>query len=1234
MYDISKLTSKYQIKTKLMSTFSMVILIACVLAVYCAFTLTKLGGKVEVLSKEDIPMVVSLSKLAAAQLSQQVDVERMARHGSLAASDRKYQAAYNNDVVHFDDQTQGVLEQFGKAESLLTTSLSHANTAEQKRKLELIRQGVISLKVDYNGYLDTVSTLKEALERNPAGSVANQLLIDIEQRSDSIVANAASLKGEIEEFTAEVANMAQSVVSQALQILATLIAIAAAFGVLVMLPIVKDVINSIRNAVKLADTVESRVNASEFSKPLDIEQRSDEIGQLFGSFKKLYSNVKEFSEASSEAMARGEQLAEENAKQLEGILKAQAVIEFEPNGTIVSANKTFLGAMGYDLSEIKGRHHRMFCEESYAASSDYKSFWNDLAAGEHKTGEFKRIAKGGREVWITASYNPISDINGKIVKVIKVAQDATAQKLSNANFEGQLAAINKAQAVIEFHMDGTIITANDNFLAALGYTLDEIQGKHHRMFCDEETRTSPQYQQMWDKLNRGEFEAGEFKRITKTGEEIWINATYNPIFDLNGNPFKVVKFATAVTEQKLKNADYQGQIAAIGKAQAVIEFNMDGTIITANDNFLAALGYTLDQIQGKHHRMFCDEKTRTSPQYHEMWDKLNRGEFEAGEFKRITSTGEEIWINATYNPIFDLNGNPFKVVKFATAITEQKLKNADYEGQISAIHRAQAVIEFKPDGTIITANDNFCEALEYGLDGIIGRHHRMFVDKEEVASKEYAQFWQDLADGQIKSGEFKRFTRTGKEIWISATYNPIFDLNGNCYKVVKFAQDITEQKLKNTDYAGQIEAISKSQGVIEFDMSGHVTMVNDNFLSVVGYERDEVIGRHHRMFATPEYRNSVEYVAFWEKLNRGEYETGEFERLNKHGESIWIQASYNPIIDVNGKPVKVVKYATDITQQKRGLNDVVQVLRCVSSGDLTKTITNEYTGVFDQLKRDVNTTVTKLQEVIQNVRFGATAIDQASEEVSSTAKLLSEGSAQQASSVETTSSSIAEMSASITQNSDNARMTNEIAGGAATSAQEGGEAVKDTVSAMTQIASKIGIIEDIAYQTNILALNAAIEAARAGEHGKGFAVVAAEVRKLAERSQVSASEISKLASNSVTIAQKAGGLLEEMVPSINQTATLVQDIASASNEQSLGAGQIADAMSQLDRVTQQTAASSHELASTAESLLDQSRSLIKQIGFFQIATSAVKESDVAAPAAVAGPKAASGSDGSQFSRFE
>ena len=186
------------------------------------------------------------------------------------------------------------------------------------------------------------------------------------------------------------------------------------------------------------------------------------------------------------------------------------------------------------------------------------------------------------------------------------------QQRINMDLTGQIAAISKAQAVIEFNMDGTVITANDNFLKALGYTLDEIKGKHHSMFVDEAYRQSSDYKEFWAKLNRGEYEAAEYKRIGKGGREVWIQASYNPILDLNGKPFKVVKYATDVTRQKLTNADYQGQIAAISKAQAVIEFNMDGTVITANDNFLKALGYTLDEIKGKHHSMFVDEAYRQS----------------------------------------------------------------------------------------------------------------------------------------------------------------------------------------------------------------------------------------------------------------------------------------------------------------------------------------------------------------------------------------------------------------------------------------------------------------------------------------------------------------------------------------------------------------------------------------------------------------------------------------------
>ena len=212
----------------------------------------------------------------------------------------------------------------------------------------------------------------------------------------------------------------------------------------------------------------------------------------------------------------------------------------------------------------------------------------------------------------------------------------------NADLAGKVAAVSKSQAVIEFELDGTIITANENFLSVLGYRMEEIQGKHHRMFVDDTYRQSPAYREFWAKLNRGEFDAGEFKRIGKGGKEVWINASYNPILDRSGKPVKVVKFATDITAVKLKNADYEGQLAAISKAQAVIEFNLDGTIITANDNFLSTLGYSLDEVKGKHHSLFVDSAYRVSAEYRQFWTDLNAGKFQAAEYKRFGKGGKEV----------------------------------------------------------------------------------------------------------------------------------------------------------------------------------------------------------------------------------------------------------------------------------------------------------------------------------------------------------------------------------------------------------------------------------------------------------------------------------------------------------------------------------------------------------------------------------------------------------------
>jgi methyl-accepting chemotaxis protein len=366
--------------------------------------------------------------------------------------------------------------------------------------------------------------------------------------------------------------------------------------------------------------------------------------------------------------------ASQNAvAQAAAISKSQAVIEFNMDGTIITANKNFLDALGYQLEEIKGKHHSMFVPPAVRDSADYRTFWANLNRGEYQAAEYKRIAKGGREIWIQASYNPIFDRGGKPCKVIKFATDITAQKIRSMEDAGKIAAIGRAQAVIEFNLDGTIITANDAFLKTLGYSLGEIQGKHHGMFVAPAERDSAAYREFWASLNRGEYQSAEYKRFGKGGKEVWILASYNPILDDAGKPLKVVKFASDITEQKLKTANFAGQIEAIGKSQAVIEFNMDGTVIDANENFLHTLGYSLPEIKGQHHSMFVTPQERQSDAYREFWASLNRGEFQAAEYERVGKGGKKVWIQASYNPIRDLNGKPYKVVKYATDVTKQVL---------------------------------------------------------------------------------------------------------------------------------------------------------------------------------------------------------------------------------------------------------------------------------------------------------------------------------------------------------------------------------------------------------------------------------------------------------------------------------------------------------------------------------------------------------------------------------
>jgi methyl-accepting chemotaxis protein len=375
------------------------------------------------------------------------------------------------------------------------------------------------------------------------------------------------------------------------------------------------------------------------------------------------------------------------------------------------------------------------------------------------------------------------------------------------DLRAELAAISRSQAMIEFAMDGRILTANENFLRAMGYRLDEIKGQNPSLFMPEAERNSAEYRQFWVELGRGEFRAGEFKRLGKGGREVLLQASYNPILDSARRPIKVVKIATDVTKARMESADFAGQVKAMRRS-AVIEFGLDGTILTANENFLRAMGYTLPEIVGQRHALFVAAADRDSPVSRDFWAALGRGEFRSGEFKRIAKGGREVWLNATYNPILDPGGKPCKVVKFGTDVTKARLENANFRGQLQAINRSQAVIEFGPDGTIRTANENFLRATGYALTDLVGRYHSMLVDRAERDGAEYRSFWTRLAAGEFRSGEFRRIKKDGGQIWLRATYNAILDLNGKPFKGAKFASDVTAQVVARERFNELIESVA------------------------------------------------------------------------------------------------------------------------------------------------------------------------------------------------------------------------------------------------------------------------------------------------------------------------------------------------------------------------------------------------------------------------------------------
>ncbi len=402
----------------------------------------------------------------------------------------------------------------------------------------------------------------------------------------------------------------------------------------------------------------------------------------------------------------------------------------------------------------------------------------------------------------------------------------------------------------------------------------------------------------------------------------------------------------------------------------------------------------------------------------------------------------------------------------------------------------------------------------------------------------------------------------GREIWIQASYNPVFK-NGKPYKVVKFATDITEVKKKAVEDAGKLDAISRSQAVIEFLPSGEILTANENFCNALGYTLPEITGKHHSMFCDPAYTRTEEYSSFWRRLAEGEFIANEFVRYGKGGKEIWIQAAYNPIVGTDGKVYKVVKFATDVTERMSAISQLGGALRRLSEGDLTQTVETAFVPSMEQLRNDFNAAISKLRETLTTIGENTAAIAAGSREIGASANSFSKRTEKQAASIEETAAALEQITTTVNDSSHRAGEAGRLVEQTKQGAEQSGIVVRKAVSAMGQIEQSsreitniIGVIDDIAFQTNLLALNAGVEAARAGEAGKGFAVVAQEVRELAQRSASAAKEIkalintsSDLVKNGVELVGQTGKALEQIVVQVadinSNVAAIVEGIEGA-----------------------------------------------------------------------------------------
>ena len=560
-----------------------------------------------------------------------------------------------------------------------------------------------------------------------------------------------------------------------------------------------------------------------------------------------------------------------------------------------------------------------------------------------------------------------------------IAIDALTGHDPDEQVIAELAAIRRSQAVVEFDLNGRIIDANPRFLTMMGYTLEELVGNHHRLFVAPAEHDGDDYRQFWTTLAAGDFVVAEFKRIRKNGGVVWIQGSYNPVFDKNGHLYKIIKFATDISAAKLKSADDAGQIAAIDLTQAVITFDLSGTILSVNRVFCESLRYEPHEMVGQHHRMFVDPDLAESDDYRAFWHMLAEGRPMSGEFCRIARDGNNVWLQAHYTPILGPDGVPFKIVKYATDITKQVAQRDSYE-MLSLVANStdNSVVITGPDRTITYVNKGFERLTGYSLADVQGKNPGSLLQGRHTNRATVARIRSRLGVGEPVYDEIMNYDRDGNPYWVSLAINAIRDDAGQIVRFISIQANITETKRQAIEFDSMLSSIQSSMAIVEWTIKGKWIRSNALLAGRSGLPLMSIV--------TPTDLTSI---------IGGQLVRHELRWPDGDGD-LWLDCRFSLIRDIEGNPDKILMCAIDVTTRRTVTADAALAMR----------------------------------------------------------------------------------------------------------------------NMLDNVASIVGELDRIAAMTKLLSLNAMIEASRAAEAGRGFAVVASEVRTLAGQAAHAAAEITQLVESS------------------------------------------------------------------------------------------------------------------------